>query len=106
MLRAHDLNVLGTYTCSTYVHSCTSCPVSQFVAISQSVFTRSVPKVGVRCENDIRKQYNRVWLEPVQRIVEHNGQVVTKLLDIAELRKANQVKVKWGSKFESICYLE
>ena len=58
--------------------------------------------VGVRCENNNSKRYDGyVWREPVECIVEHNGQVVTQPLDVADLKEGDQVKVRWGSKSRS-----
>ena len=65
----------------------------------QSVCSCSMAKVGVTCENNNNKRYDdRVWLEPVECIVEHYGQVVTKPLEVADLREGDQVKVKRRAK--------
>ena len=53
-------------------------------------------KVAVRCENNNKKYDGRVWLEPIECIVEHNGKVVTPPLDKSTLNNGDAVKVRWG----------
>jgi hypothetical protein len=56
-------------------------------------------KVAVRCENNTSKRYDgRVWLEPVECIMEHNGKMVTQPLDVTIRKEGDSVKVRWGKK--------
>ena len=55
-------------------------------------------KLEFDVNNNSRQYDSHVWLEPVECIVENSGQVVTKPLDVAELREGDQVNITWGGK--------
>ena len=52
--------------------------------------------------NNSRQYDSHMWLEPVECIVENSGQVVTKPLDVAEVREGDQVNIRWGGKIKKL----